>query len=100
MFKQYHMLRALRFAIVALFLATGVEGLKHVVFHNLSNLQSHIAAILLCASIVFFLSIELLSPEQPRQEFFQGIIRGLPEIAYILRSEERRVGKECRSRWS
>jgi diguanylate cyclase (GGDEF)-like protein/PAS domain S-box-containing protein len=84
MFKQYHMLRALRFAIVALFLATGVEGLKHLVFHNLSNWQSHIAAILLCASIVFFLSIELLSPKQPRQEFFQGIIRGLPEIAYIL----------------
>ena len=26
----------------------------------------------------------------------------LPEIAkvYVLRSEERRVGKECRSRWS
>src|ERR1035441_9529600 len=53
MFKQYHMLRALRFAIVALFLATGVEGLKHLVFHNLSNWQSHIAAILLCASGVF-----------------------------------------------
>jgi diguanylate cyclase (GGDEF)-like protein/PAS domain S-box-containing protein len=84
MFKQYHMLRALRFAIVALFLAIGVEGLKQVVFHSLSNWHSHIAAILLCASIVFFLSMELLSPEQPRQEFFQGIIGDLPEIAYIL----------------
>ena len=29
-----------------------------------------------------------------------GIVLGLCAIIAILRSEERRVGKECRSRWS
>src|ERR1035438_7104319 len=33
----------------------------------------------------------------------QGIFRGhgpAPKVAFLYRSEERRVGKECRSRWS
>ena len=33
-----------------------------------------------------------------------GYLAGLPEkefdVTFLLRSEERRVGKECRSRWS
>ena len=31
---------------------------------------------------------------------FFGVIDGLLLIRLVLRSEERRVGKECRSRWS
>src|SRR4030042_5769305 len=33
-------------------------------------------------------------------ENFCHEISGLPEPVSVLRSEERRVGKECRSRWS
>ena len=29
-----------------------------------------------------------------------AVTRALPQIARAIRSEERRVGKECRSRWS
>src|SRR3712207_6028080 len=32
--------------------------------------------------------------------FVERAIRREPEVAFGLRSEERRVGKECRSRWS
>ena len=28
------------------------------------------------------------------------LVQAVPELANIARSEERRVGKECRSRWS
>src|SRR5262245_46671711 len=29
-----------------------------------------------------------------------GVVPGVPDSSVVLRSEERRVGKECRSRWS
>src|SRR3989454_11667672 len=43
-----------------------------------------------CAAMLAILS---------RQEFNEGIPAGLPP-GIPVRSEERRVGKECRSRWS
>ena len=42
---------------------------------------------------------ETEAPIQPNEVVIQErTIKGV--IAYLLRSEERRVGKECRSRWS
>ena len=44
-----------------------------------------------------------VNPNQPRREFDQTALQELADsIAEIgiIRSEERRVGKECRSRWS
>ena len=41
----------------------------------------------------------------PKMDEVQGIksyrdVKDLPEVDCAIRSEERRVGKECRSRWS
>ena len=33
-------------------------------------------------------------------QYIRGQIRSLEDLQQSLRSEERRVGKECRSRWS
>ena len=35
-----------------------------------------------------------------RQELLAKCIKDCLPLSYLLRSEERRVGKECRSRWS
>src|SRR2546425_12831478 len=35
-----------------------------------------------------------------RNEFLRRIRKFGPQCRHVLRSEERRVGKECRSRWS
>ncbi|HMJ21616.1 MAG TPA: hypothetical protein VK513_06890, partial [Terriglobales bacterium] len=59
MHKQY-LVRALRCAAIALFLAAGLEASEQVFFPHLSAWQSHITAILLCASIVFLLTFRLL----------------------------------------
>src|SRR3989441_13314786 len=32
--------------------------------------------------------------------FFSALLAGIGALAFVIRSEERRVGKECRSRWS
>ena len=34
------------------------------------------------------------------QRMLDNIENGTDEVQFVLRSEERRVGKECRSRWS
>ena len=40
-------------------------------------------------------------PDQPiRERISEGQAKGAPEAQIVDRSEERRVGKECRSRWS
>jgi hypothetical protein len=68
MSKAVAFFRALRYATIALFLAAGLEGLKQVVFPNFSAGQSHIAAILVCASIVFLLNFGLLCREHGQPE--------------------------------
>ena len=85
MSTQYRLIRALRYTTIALFLAAGLEGLKQVVFPNLSAGQSHIAAILVCASVVFLLNLGLLRREKVQSEkVSENIIGNLPEIACIL----------------
>ena len=37
---------------------------------------------------------------EKRKEEFSRILNRLLAVNFICRSEERRVGKECRSRWS
>src|SRR5271157_1901502 len=85
MSKQYSWIRALRCATIALFLAAGVEGFKHIIFPNLFAWQSHIAAIVLCAAVVFLLSLGLLCREKVQPEKSpENIIGSLPEIACIF----------------
>jgi diguanylate cyclase (GGDEF)-like protein/PAS domain S-box-containing protein len=85
MSTQNRFIRALRYATIALFLAAGLEGLKQVVFPNLSAGQSHIAAILVCAFVVFLLVLGLLRREEVQSEkVSENIIGNLPEIACIF----------------
>ena len=41
-----------------------------------------------------------VSPEENERINKAVALSGLPKQEYCYRSEERRVGKECRSRWS
>ncbi len=64
-----HLRRALRYAAVALCLATSFEVLEHFIFANRSAGQLHILAIMLCTSVVFLLTSvgflrERSSPQQ------------------------------------
>ena len=43
---------------------------------------------------------QLEKPSTKEEAEMQAMITGIPVGASVLRSEERRVGKECRSRWS
>jgi diguanylate cyclase (GGDEF)-like protein/PAS domain S-box-containing protein len=56
MYRQYPFLRAFRGAAITLALATALEGLRHIPVPGLSAWQSHIAASLVCAAIVFLLA--------------------------------------------
>ena len=55
-----------------------------------------VAAVYAMVAIGIYLHIKLLA--QLYQMF--GIFCTVLEVNIIIRSEERRVGKECRSRWS
>ena len=49
------------------------------------------------------LAVDVLGADGRRRQFGNLILTRYPaikEFAHLLRSEERRVGKECRSRWS
>jgi diguanylate cyclase (GGDEF)-like protein/PAS domain S-box-containing protein len=70
MYKQYPFLRAFRCAAITLVLATALEGLRHIPVPGLSAWQSHIAAILVCAAIVFLLaSVGFLLESSTPQHF-------------------------------
>jgi diguanylate cyclase (GGDEF)-like protein/PAS domain S-box-containing protein len=70
MYKQYSSLRAFRCAAITLVLATALEGLRHIPVPGLSARQSHIAAILVCAAIVFLLaSVGFLRERSTPQHF-------------------------------
>jgi diguanylate cyclase (GGDEF)-like protein/PAS domain S-box-containing protein len=59
MSKQFPFLRAFRCAAIAMLLASALEGLRHIAVPGLSSWQSHTAAILFCASVVFILTFRL-----------------------------------------
>src|SRR5438445_7236620 len=44
--------------------------------------------------------LDLISAKEARENFLEFIYDHLAELEKWQRSEERRVGKECRSRWS
>jgi PAS domain S-box-containing protein len=77
MSKQY-LSRAFWYATIALCLAAGVEGLKQVIFPTLSIWQSHIATILLCALVVFLVSVGSLWREQARDKGGASFSAGPP----------------------
>jgi len=85
MSKQHPFIRALRRPTIALFLAAGLEGLGRIVFPSFSAWQAHPAAVVLCAFVVFLLTLELLGRQKPQRDNLpENIIQSLPEIACII----------------
>ena len=48
----------------------------------------------------FFKKVKIMLPIVREETFFPSTLLVFPAGALTIRSEERRVGKECRSRWS
>ena len=63
MFNRYPFIRVLRCAAIALFVAMALAGIGHIIVPGLSGLQSQMVAILVCASVVFLLTLGLLKPD-------------------------------------
>jgi diguanylate cyclase (GGDEF)-like protein/PAS domain S-box-containing protein len=63
-------MRALRYVTIALFIAAGFEALEHLIVLHLANWPSHIAAILVCAAMVFLLASLILPHEQSKPQQF------------------------------
>jgi diguanylate cyclase (GGDEF)-like protein/PAS domain S-box-containing protein len=57
MISQHRLFRALRWAMFALFLALYLQKFRQIAFLGLSGWRSHVAAYLLCASIVVLLAL-------------------------------------------
>jgi diguanylate cyclase (GGDEF)-like protein/PAS domain S-box-containing protein len=63
-------MRALRYVTIALFIAAGFEALEHLIVLHLANWPSHIAAILVCAAMVFLLASVIFPREQSKPQQF------------------------------
>jgi diguanylate cyclase (GGDEF)-like protein len=98
MFKQCRLIRALRYATIALFMAAGVEAVEHFVFPSLSALQSHIAAILACAAIVAFLTLQAFSREGNKPQQFSETDLQLRDISKRRSTQDAAVESEWRYR--
>jgi diguanylate cyclase (GGDEF)-like protein/PAS domain S-box-containing protein len=70
MSKQYPFLRIFRCVPIALVLVAALEGLRHISELGPSAGRSHIAAVLACAAIVFFLAAVGLPREQSNRQQF------------------------------
>jgi len=101
MFKQYPVIRTLRYSGTALLLAAGLDGLRQIVFPHLSAWQSHVAASLVCSVVVFLLIFgsfcraqfgpNLLSEKPDLSEGADDALRKLASIVEC--SEDAIIGK-------
>jgi len=81
MYQQYPLLRAFRCAAITLVLATALEGLRNIPVPGLSAWQSHIAAILVCAAIVFLLALVGFLRERSTPQHFSEPDQPLRDIS-------------------
>jgi diguanylate cyclase (GGDEF)-like protein/PAS domain S-box-containing protein len=101
MFKQYPVIRTLRYSGTALLLAAGLDGLRQIVFPHLSAWQSHIATPLLCSVVVFLLIFGSFCREQfgpnllsDKPDLSAGADEALRKLASIVEcSEDAIIGK-------
>ena len=98
MSTQNRLIRARRCATIALSLAAGFEALKHLIFPNLSTWQSHIAAILACASIVFLLTSVGFPRERSEPQQFSDTDQQLHDISGRSRAQDAMAESERRYR--
>jgi diguanylate cyclase (GGDEF)-like protein/PAS domain S-box-containing protein len=98
MSMQYRLTRALRYATIALFVAALVEVLEYLVFPNLAIWQPHIAAILVCSSIVFLLTSVGFSRERNKEQQFSEADQQLHEFSGRSRVQDAMSESETRYR--
>jgi diguanylate cyclase (GGDEF)-like protein/PAS domain S-box-containing protein len=77
---QYRVMRALRYATIALFMAASFEALEHLIVLHLATWPSHIAAIFACAAGVFLLTAMGFSREQKQPQQFSRSTQQLHDI--------------------
>jgi diguanylate cyclase (GGDEF)-like protein/PAS domain S-box-containing protein len=80
MFKQYPFLRIFRCVPIALVCVAAVEGFRHISVLGLSIGRSHIAAVLACAAVVFFLAAVGLPREHSNPQQFSETDRQSHDI--------------------
>jgi diguanylate cyclase (GGDEF)-like protein/PAS domain S-box-containing protein len=94
MYKHYPFLRVFRCATITLVLAAALEGLRHIPVPGLSVWQSHIAAILVCAAIVFLLASVGFPRERNKPQQFSEpdqLLHGLTgQVRDAMAESERR----------
>jgi diguanylate cyclase (GGDEF)-like protein len=98
MSKQYPFLRAFCCTAIALALAAALEGLRHIAVPGLSTWQSHIAAILACAAVVFLLASVAFSRERSKKQRFSEADQQLHEITGGSRAQDAIAESEARYR--
>jgi len=101
MFKQYPVIRTLRYSGTALLLGAGLDGLRQIVFPHLSAWQSHIAAPVMCSVAVLLLIFGSfcreqfgLNPLSEKPDLSEGADEALRKLASIVEcSEDAIIGK-------
>jgi PAS domain S-box-containing protein len=98
MSKSSHLVRALWSALIALLITTFFEGMKHLLYPQLSMRESHVATVTFCAFFVFVLS--LLSSHSQRIQLnlldeekanFETLVEHLPGLACIVTIDQKLV---------
>jgi diguanylate cyclase (GGDEF)-like protein/PAS domain S-box-containing protein len=74
-------MRALLYVAIALFIAASFEALEHLIVLHLASWPSHIAAILVCATMVFLLASVIFPPEQSKPLQLPETDQPLPDIS-------------------
>jgi diguanylate cyclase (GGDEF)-like protein/PAS domain S-box-containing protein len=93
-----HLRRALRYAAVALCLATSFEVLEHFIFANRSAGQLHILTIILCTSVVFLLTSVGFLRERSSPQQLPEIDPQSHDISGLWRAQEATTESERRYR--
>jgi diguanylate cyclase (GGDEF)-like protein/PAS domain S-box-containing protein len=78
---RYRCMRALLYVAIALFIAASFEALEHLIVLHLASWPSHIAAILVCATMVFLLASVIFPPEQSKPLQLPETDQPLPDIS-------------------
>lgn len=98
MSKSSHLVRALWSALIALLITTFFEGMKHLLYPQLSMRESHVATVMFCVFLVFVLS--LLSSHSQRIQLnlldeekanFETLVEHLPGLACIVTIDQKLV---------
>jgi diguanylate cyclase (GGDEF)-like protein/PAS domain S-box-containing protein len=80
-------MRALRYAAIALFMAASFEVIEHLIFLHLAIWPSHVAAVLICAAVVFLRTSLGFPRKRSKPPQFSEIDQPLHDIRGSVRDE-------------